>query len=84
MIIAFVAAILALFTPIAANAPIIAAPIVEDIDAEWDAFHADAMREYADEFTALFNATEFKVAKNGRSMVKSANARSFKFAPTAK
>lgn len=31
--------------------------------------HAQAVQEYADEFTALFNSYTYKLAKNGRSMV---------------
>jgi hypothetical protein len=47
---------------------------------EWAAYHIEATNEYMDEFTALFNAIEFKRAKNGRSMVKGINDKSFKFA----
>lgn len=47
---------------------------------EWFLFHLDATLEYMDEFDRLFDAVEFKVSKNGRSMVKSANGGSFKFA----
>jgi hypothetical protein len=46
---------------------------------EWEAFHADAFAEYADEFTALFNAIEFKRAKNGASMVRRPGDKSFRF-----
>lgn len=46
----------------------------------WDEFHADALAEYADEFTRLFEATEVKWSKNNRLMVKGANSASFKFA----
>lgn len=52
-------------------------------DQEWDAFHADAFAEYADEFTALFNAVETKWAKNGRLMVRAGDSGSFKFARKA-
>lgn len=41
--------------------------------------HAVAYAEYADEFTALFNAMEFKVSKNGRSMVRRPGEKSFRF-----
>ena len=50
---------------------------------EWDAYHAEAMAEYADEFTALFNAYEVKFSKNGRTMIRKGNAGSFKFARKA-
>lgn len=47
-----------------------AAITVEDSDEiEWALYHAEAMAEYADEFTALFNSYTYKVSKNGRSMV---------------
>ena len=56
------------------------APTVhEDIEAEWSEFHAIAAAEYADEFTALFNSYEFKVAKNGRGMIRTGNSGPFKF-----
>lgn len=48
-------------------------------DVEWAEYHADAVAEYADEFTALFNSYEFKVAKNGRGMIRQGNTGSFKF-----
>lgn len=47
---------------------------------EWDAYHADAYAEYEDEFTALFNSYETKVAKNGAMMIRKGNSGSFKFA----
>lgn len=46
---------------------------------EWDMYHAEAFQEYALEFDAIFDMIEFKVAKNGRSMVKGAYSTSFKF-----
>lgn len=36
---------------------------------EWAQYHAEAVAEYADEFTALFNSYNYKVSKNGRSMI---------------
>lgn len=45
-----------------------------------DCYWTECFIEAAEEFDALFNATEFKVAKNGRSMVKGANSNTFKFA----
>ncbi len=51
-------------------------------DVEWAEYHADAMAEYADEFTALFNSYEVKRAKNGRIMVRTGDTGSFKFART--
>lgn len=50
---------------------------------EWAAYHAEAMAEYADEFTALFNGYETKVAKNGRMMIRTGNAGPYKFARKA-
>lgn len=47
---------------------------------EWSEYHADATKEYADEFTALFNSYEVKRAKNGAMMIRSGNTGSFKFA----
>ena len=47
---------------------------------EWDAYHAGAMAEYADEFTALFNSYETKRAKNGAMMIRQGDTGSFKFA----
>jgi hypothetical protein len=49
-------------------------------DRDWLEFEIDAYMEYEDEFTAIFNAIEFKVAKNGRSMVKGIHDKGFKFA----
>lgn len=49
---------------------------------EWDEFHAIAVQEYADEFTALFNSYETKRAKNGRIMIRQGDTGSFKFAKT--
>ena len=46
----------------------------------WDDFHADALAEYADEFTALFNSYEVKRAKNGAMMIRQGDSGSFKFA----
>lgn len=46
---------------------------------EWSEFHADAMQEYADEFTALFNSYQVKRAKNGRLMIRQGDSGSFKF-----
>lgn len=51
---------------------------------EWELYHAEAKQEYADEFTALFNAMEYKVSKNGRSMVKRPGDKSFKFVAKGK
>lgn len=48
-------------------------------DREWLEFEIDAYNEYADEFTAMFNAVEYKLSKNGRSMTRSTNGGGFKF-----
>lgn len=47
---------------------------------EWSEYHAEAAREYADEFTALFNSYETKRAKNGALMIRRGNKGSYKFA----
>lgn len=39
----------------------------------------DAYDKAEDEFTALFNAIEFRVSKNGRSMVRRPGDKSFRF-----
>lgn len=51
---------------------------------EWDDYYGDAYDEYCDEFTALFNAIEYKRAKNGRSMVRGPGDKSFKFVAKGK
>lgn len=65
------------------SAYIMIQPDVSD-DVEWAEFHEDAMSEYMSIFNDIFNAVEYKRAKNGRSMVKGAYATSFKFAPKGK
>jgi hypothetical protein len=47
---------------------------------DWAGYHAEAMAEYADEFTALFNSYETKRAKNGAMMIRVGDSGSFKFA----
>lgn len=47
---------------------------------QWSEFHADALEEYEDEFTALFNSYECKRARNGALMIRSGNAGSYRFA----
>lgn len=49
-----------------------------DADA-WLEFHADAVAEYAAEFDALFAMVEFKVAKNGRGMIRTGDSGPYKF-----
>jgi hypothetical protein len=50
-------------------------------DEAWDmAWENEKYDEALNEFDAIFAAVEFKVAKNGRSMVKGIHAKSFKFA----
>lgn len=62
------------------NEPLIAsAPIIDDEAYEWSAYYVEAFNEYADEFTALFNAMEYKRAKNGASMIRRPGDKSFKF-----
>lgn len=55
------------------------APIDEE-QHEWDMYYAEALTEYEDEFTALFNSYETKRAKNGALMIRQGNTGSFKFA----
>jgi hypothetical protein len=50
-----------------------------DDETQWSEFHADAVTEFAAEFTALFEGYEFKVAKNGRGMIRTGNAGPYKF-----
>lgn len=38
-------------------------------DQEWAEYRAEAYEEYADEFTALFNSYNYKLSRNGRSMI---------------
>lgn len=47
---------------------------------EWSEYHAEAVAEYADEFTALFNSYEVKRARNGAMMIRRGNTGSYKFA----
>lgn len=56
---------------------------VDVVEFEWAQFHADAFEEYADEFTAIFNAIEFKVSKNGRSMIRRPGDKGFRFVKSA-
>lgn len=49
-------------------------------DLEWSEFWLDAVEEYEDEFTALFNSYEIKRAKNGAIMIRRGNSDSFRFA----
>lgn len=57
------------------------APVVVDQDAyEWTEYYSEAYNEYADEFTALFNSYETKVAKNGAMMIRKGSKGSYTFA----
>jgi hypothetical protein len=60
--------------------PTVAAAIEEQ---QWSEFHAIAVQEYTDEFTAIFAALEFKRSKNGRSMIRRPGDKSFKFVAKA-
>lgn len=53
-------------------------PVVSE-DSEWAEYHAEAVKEYADEFTALFDSYEIKRAKNGAMMIRKGNSGSYKF-----
>lgn len=48
-------------------------------ECEWRTFKREAQQEYADEFTAYFNAIEYKRASNGVSMIKRPGDKSFRF-----
>lgn len=50
-----------------------------DDDLEWFMYRVEAERDYAIEFTALFDSYETKVSKNGRTMIRVGNSGSFKF-----
>lgn len=47
---------------------------------EWQAFHADAVQEHSEAFTALFDSYETKWSKNGRLMIRQGNNGPYKFA----
>ena len=49
----------------------------------WVDFHMDAFEEAANEFTALFEAIEFKCSKNGRSMIRRPGDKGFRFVKSA-
>lgn len=79
MIRAFITAIAIALGVIAV--PSVAAPTsIEAEQSTWDEFHADAVQEYTDQFTALFNSYETKRAKNGAMMIRVGDSGSFKFA----
>lgn len=54
------------------------APIASE--EEWELYHAEAVKDYAAEFTALFDSYEVKRAKNGALMIRQGNSGSFRFA----
>jgi hypothetical protein len=56
------------------------APVMSDDEIEWGGYYFDALDEYMEEFTALFNSYETKRASNGAMMIRTGNAGSFKFA----
>lgn len=56
----------------------VVAPVLSE-EQEWSEFHAEAMSEYEDAFTALFNSYETKWSKNGRLMMRAGDSGSFKF-----
>jgi hypothetical protein len=43
--------------------------ISDDEDGEWHEYEYLAYLEYCDEFDALFNSYDYKLSKNGRSMI---------------
>jgi hypothetical protein len=84
-LIALVLKVLIFLAPASANEPVMVippmpatSPVIDD-EYEWSEFHADAVKEYADEFTALFNSYECKRAKNGAMMIRRGNSGSYKF-----
>ena len=85
MILVIVSLILAVICPVQIQ-PVTARPVVSEQrsnEMDWAAFHVDAIEEYADEFTALFNSYETKVAKNGAMMIRQGNSGPYKFARKA-
>ncbi|HEY9259901.1 hypothetical protein [Chitinophaga sp.] len=56
------------------------APVIDASECMCDeCYSEDCFTEALVEFDAIFNAVEFKRAKNGRSMVKGIHSSSFKF-----
>lgn len=68
-----------MFVALAIAFGLVELPAPQD-ECTWEQFHAEAYEEYADEFTALFNAIETKWTRNGRLMIKPVGAKSFRFA----
>lgn len=60
--------------PMPNYAPNVTAEMSHEDDIWWDAFEAAQS-----EFDAMFDAIEFKVSKNGRSMVRRPGDKSFRF-----
>lgn len=58
--------------------------MIQSEDVQWEEFHEEAVNEYMSIFNAIYGEVEYKVSKNGRSMVKGAYSNSFKFAPKGK
>lgn len=84
-LIALVLKVLVMVLPTSAIEPVmvippmpIESPIMGE-EYEWSEYHSDAVKEYADEFTALFNELECKHAKNGALMIRRGNSGSYKF-----
>lgn len=80
MLIAILIALGLIAFPAPVSIPVNIALVDDNEEYEWAAYHAEAMAEYADEFTALFNSYETKRAKNGAMMIRQGNSGSFKFA----
>ena len=62
------------------------APRVISVEAEClcdECCHAQAVNEFTDEFTALFNSYETKWSKNGRLMIRKGNSGSYRFVKRA-
>ena len=87
MIIALIAYVLAFISTGNSSEPVITIPpmpmhspsiaVVND-DEEWELYNQEAYYDYVSEFNALFNSYEVKIAKNGRTMLRTGNG-SFKF-----
>jgi len=87
VIIALIVWTLSLMLPsnVAVSDPVIIPPMPQYSPAvieeqEWTEYHSDAVKEYEDEFTALFNSYEIKRAKNNALMIRRGNSGSYKFA----
>jgi hypothetical protein len=63
-------------------AKVAAVEIVSE-DVEWGEFWQNSFVEHAAAFDAYFDAMEFRVSKNGRSMIRRPGDKSFRFVKAA-